>query len=161
LTPGEWSQEVRIPAHFLVEKDLQQIIDIVDRPGDKSESQLRAALRKLDENTAAMGALSDIRWVKKKFMERVVKDYAVLIESDADLATLKGYLVQRLGPELSRWDLAHAQDLVREWAEEYYRQVGYQRVKIKLRELSAERVKALLENLAQDPRVGILLLRES
>jgi len=136
-------------------------MEVVERAHDKTESQLRVALTKLQNCADVIGSLKDAEWVKKRFIERVVRDYAVLIETEADLAKLKGYLAERLGPSFAHSDLAQAQDLVGEWAKDYYRQFGYERVRSKLRELPAERVKAILEKLAQDPRVGILLLRES
>ncbi|ACA59319.1 hypothetical protein Daud_0801 [Candidatus Desulforudis audaxviator MP104C] len=160
-TPGDWSRQVGIPAHFIVEREVQQIMEVVERAHDKTESQLRVALTKLQNCADVIGSLKDAEWVKKRFIERVVRDYAVLIETEADLAKLKGYLAERLGPSFAHSDLAQAQDLVGEWAKDYYRQFGYERVRSKLRELPAERVKAILEKLAQDPRVGILLLRES
>ncbi|MDH7579069.1 MAG: hypothetical protein QHH75_14940 [Bacillota bacterium] len=64
-----------------------------------------------------------------------------------------------MGPAFSHWDLAQAQKAAEEWAKDYYSQVGYHRVETRVRELSGERAKELLGELARDPRLGILLLR--
>lgn len=160
-TPSQWSEGAGIPIHFLLtERELQDALSAVEQPSEKGEGQLRAALETLKKHREDFARLRDTNWVKGTFMRKVASDYASLVSSDQDMDSLKEFLSWRLGPDFSRWDLWRAREVVEKWAEEHYRQSGYHRVLAKLRELPPERLWALVERLAEDPRVGMQLLRE-
>ncbi|GEM_PF-1730091 len=161
FSPAEWSRKAGLPAHFLVDKAMERLLDLMDRLEKKSESELREARQTLEQWGDVLGSFRSAGWVKKTFLERVAGDYAELVENDEDLAALKEHLQRETGEEFSQWDLAQAQTAVKEWAQVYYRQVGYQRVKARLDKLSRDRARELLGELAQDPLVGVKLLRKS
>ncbi|MEM3433895.1 MAG: hypothetical protein QXP27_06940 [Candidatus Methanomethyliaceae archaeon] len=160
-SPGEWSQMAGLPAHLLVDRNLEHLLELLDHPEKKSEDELREAQKTLEKEKEVLRWLCDKEWVKKTFLERVARDYAVLVEDEGDFIALKEHLRRELGGQLLQWDLARAQKATEEWAKEYYSKIGYRRVEDRLRELSEEEAKKLLGELARDPRVGILLLRRS
>ncbi|MDH7579072.1 MAG: hypothetical protein QHH75_14955 [Bacillota bacterium] len=79
-SPAQWSENTGFPAYLLVDKSLGHLLDLLDQPENKSENELREVQNVLEARKEVLDLFRDAEWVKRTFLERVVGDYAGLVD---------------------------------------------------------------------------------
>ncbi len=159
-SPEIWSRQRGLPIQFVLRGlEWQRLLDIVQRPTVKTEDELRKGLQALNERREKLGALKDEHWVRSRFLELVAANYDVFLEDDGDFQALRRYLQEKLGTDSGRWDQVRTREAAKDWATDHYRSKVYARVVAKVKDMSGEQAKEFLGKLAEDPLVGVILLR--
>ncbi|MGI6375338.1 MAG: hypothetical protein ACOX3S_04955 [Anaerolineae bacterium] len=157
-SPDDWGNRHQVPLGWLLESPTQaQMLAVLQRPQSATLQALQEAQKELERQAPALQALDQAE-ADARFAEAVGGAYRAFLSEPEDLASLREHLAQELGAQPCRWQRGDAGRATHTWLKARYRTAYLPRVVQRLATLSEARAKALLQEMAADPLVGVRLL---
>ena len=158
-SPKEWSRRRRLPLTWILSDpwwqqfcaDFGRLASLSDETladyGQRLQEQAEILQKQLQEASA------------QKLAEVLLPEYADVFQDGERLAQLQEYLVTHVGEEVEQWParLPKLQEAAWQWLREFYHAVFWPEVQEALAALPEEQVKNLLQELVQEPGIGIRL----
>lgn len=158
-SPADWSRQQRLPLTWILSDpwwqqfcaDFGRLASLSDEIladyGQKLQEQAEILQKQLQEASA------------QKLAEVLLPEYADVFQDGQRLAQLQDYLVDHIGEDVEQWParLTELQAKARQWLREYYKEIFWPEVQATLATLPVEQAKNLLQELVQEPGIGIRL----
>ncbi len=158
--PDSWSNKHGLPIRWLFESlDEVQALTIVQRPDQATIEAVREAQAVLEAMMPRLIAFEADGTVERRFTESAAGDYRVLLSGDGDVEQLRQHIEASLGKPPALWHEREVRDVATKWIEARYKTIYLPRVQARLDATPAAALQQLLAELAEDPLVGIRLLR--
>lgn len=160
-SPQEWSRRHCLPIGWvLADSPWKEFCDDFTRLASLSAEILQQYQHILQEQRDALHERLQAAAAEPTLVAELLPEYIEVCRDGDRLDRLKEYLLTKMGPEVEQWP-ARRQELraaAQQWLAEYYQDIFWPEVRATLAGLPAEQAKSLLQELVQDPAVGIRLL---
>lgn len=158
-TPEDWSKRHRVPVQWvLTGANDSQLIATLSRLDNASERSLQEALDTMGQNATMLQLVSEARESGRRFIQFVAGEYAGLL-SDEQIDQVRSYCLEKAGGLVMEWNKETIHSLACNWLTAAYNRAIRPRVKDRIEHMAEGAMRRLLEELAEDPLVGTIVLK--
>jgi len=159
-SPDDWNNAHGVPILWVLEsQDYVSLFNLVNQPESFSEDRINAALQFIRAHQAELGQINAPDCDINALLDVTLQEYREYARSGDDFKSLFEYLSKRMGINITRWERSRAAQLGKQWVQDQYQQRFYKRVVEQIESSSTEVLKRALEDLAQDPLIGMKWLQ--
>lgn len=159
-SPQEWSRSQRIPINWVLTEDpWPQFCNDFARLTSLSDELLGNYCKIIQEHAEELRTrLAQAQG--QILLQMLLQDYEPSFQDGQSLGQLQEYLVNQVGEDVEHWParFKNLQEVARQWLSKWYKEILWPEVESRLASLSVAQAKTLLQELVQDPGIGIRFL---